>query len=112
MSIVATPVSVPDNIRRVMNLWRKGLGEMPESYIAWQLELAQAERARLEREFGLAVLRERLVAGGDSDGMREAEVVAETRSGRLLKLRWCDSNQGFMVDTGHGQTALFPKDLT
>jgi hypothetical protein len=113
-NIVASPTkaTLPANIRKELALYNLGAGPLPTSYIAWQKGLAQEERVRLEREFGLVVHAERTVPSGWLDGFQEVELIAETRSGQLLKLRWHDSNQGFMVASKHGgSAALFPKDL-
>lgn len=113
-NIVASPTktTVPANIRKELTLHHLGAGPLPTSYIVWQKELAQVERTRLEREFGLVVHAERTASSGWCDGFQEIELIAETRSGQLLKLRWCDSNQGFMVASKHGgSSALFSKDL-
>lgn len=112
-NIVASPVrsSLPEALKASMALYRLDLAPLPEGYIEWQVKLAQTERERLEEAYRLTVHAEAMVNSGWADGMRELQLVVETRSGKLLKLRWCDSNQGFLVDTGHGQTALFPADL-
>ncbi len=113
-SIVSAPVKIPlpETLKRPMAAWRAGIADMPAGYIEFHKGLAMVEKARLEAAFGLRVHATRMVDDGWFDGMRALEMVCETRSGRLLKLKWHDTNQGFMVacaSGGHG--VISPKDL-
>lgn len=112
-NIVSSPIRepLPETLKSAMAAYRLDLGPMPAGYIEFHVKLAQAEKDRLIETYRVTVLAERMVDGGWFDGMREVELVVETRKGRLLKLRWHDGNQGYMVDTGHGQCALLPADI-
>lgn len=108
-------LSLPDDIKKQMQLWRLGAIAMPESYINWHRERAdEALQALLALYPGLRVIDQTMRNGGWFDGMRELHAIVETPSGRAVKLVYCDSNQGFMVrQSAHGgQSALRDTDIT
>ncbi len=106
-----TRVKLPAKYAREMKLWRSGLAPMPENYIAFHRSLAEARLEELAKG-GLVVHSRAMEDAGWLDGMRELRAVVETRSGKLLKLTWNDSNQDFMRRCdGGGWAALFEGDL-
>ena len=106
-------LSLPADIERQMNCWRRGLADMPQSYIDWHRERAEeALRALCALYPRLRPVDRTMRDGGWFDGMRELHVIVETPSGQAVKLVYNDSNQGFMVALkSGGQGALFERDI-
>lgn len=105
---------MPTDVANAHQLWQLGLGSM-RPYIKWHADLALRELARLVNEYNLERHGEpKLESDGWMDGMRVLTAVVETPKGKLLKLQWQDSNQGFFkrLSGGGGSGALFAKDLT
>ena len=106
--------ALPFLIANAMDAWRaKGCWpHVPESYVAWHLELAHNRLTDLAAACGLRVYGCEVRGSGWMDGMKELRAMATTRTGRSVVLQWADSNQDFMVvlESG-GQRTLGAKDL-
>lgn len=103
---------LPEDIARQMKLWQLDLSDMPGSYIDWHLLRAdEALRALLAECPGTRVVDQKIRNGEWFDGMREMHVIVETPSGQVEELVYCDSNQGFLLQTKAGQRTLFERDL-
>lgn len=92
----------PEGLRAKMNACRRGERNMPQEYIDYHANLARPELAAVAAKHGLQIHRSWMEGDGWMDGMRALHAVVETRSGRLLKLQWCDSNLAFMVHCDSG----------
>ena len=105
--------ALPAHVTKNMSLWRMGIGGMPQSYIVFHRDCARLELTRLQDKYSLRVHGDpTLVSDGWMDGMRVLQAVVETPTGKLLKLKWHDSNQGFMAKSPSGGSgALIEKDL-
>jgi len=103
----------PANITSDMNKWRVDgcWGPCPESYIKFHENLAREEIARLELCFGVTIQNiPWMQESGWFDGMFELNVNVLTCRGTNMHLRWCDSNQSFMVKLAAGGSAVFYED--
>jgi len=111
--LAAERQSLPQRIASQMNLWRQGFTAMPADYVRFHARIARIELQRLSSEYAITVHGDpTLVNDGWMDGMKVLQAVIETPSGKLMKLRWHDGNQGFMQKRESGAGALFPKDLS
>lgn len=102
---------LPQDISKKMNLWRQGAIWMPKEYIEFHAERAKEELEALKEQFGIRVVETSLISDGWLDGMKVIRAIVETPSRKLLDLKYSDSGQNFMRDTGHGQVMLFDTDL-
>ena len=96
---MAKRVDLPKDIAREMNLWRKGLTWMPDSYIEFHQKLAMNRLDTLSKIGDFKVLRTELKPDGWMDGMKIIFAWVELHTKKdfvLKKLQWCDSNQDFM----------------
>jgi hypothetical protein len=100
-------VAVPAAIANQMKLWREGFVPMPTEYVQFHLGLAHARLDVLQATYGFRVVEAKLCSAGWFDGMKELNVIVETKSGSLLKLVWCDSNQDFMKKYNGGGSGVF-----
>jgi len=97
---------LPEDIKRDMRLWREGFTAMPKSYIAFHQELAMAGLKELEDK-GIEIHRTYMNDDGWLDGMNVLHVIAELVDDTLVKLKWSDSNQGWMKKCPSGGWASF-----
>ena len=102
MMLQNTPnVPIPEAIAREMNLWDKGFGDC-QKFMAWHKDLAEKHLAGLIGQYGIKVHNQYMDFDGWGDGVQFLHAIVETPSGKLLKLKWHDSNQGFMVQCDGG----------
>ena len=99
----------PADIKRELKYWRLGACAL-DKYITWHKELAEERIDYLKRHYGLKVHNSNMVSDGWFDGMRVLQLIVETSTGALMKLKWMDSNQDF-GNVRHGTAMLFEKDL-
>lgn len=104
-------VALPASIEKQMKLWRMDLIGMPKEYIEFHLNLAEARLAALKATFGFRVVETKMKDAGWFDGMRELNVIIETKRGTLYKLVWCDSNQDFMQKFSAGAGSFNADEL-
>lgn len=93
---------LPEDIKKKMKAFRRGLASMPIEYINFHYDRAREELSRLEREHRIIVHRHWLDKDGWMDGMRICYAIIETPSRKLLKLHWHDGNQDFVVEMQSG----------
>ena len=86
--------TLPADIQGEMNLWRLGLGELPQGYIHFHEALASLALGKLQSA-GLKVHTTELVNDGWGDSMQVMRVVGEAK-GKPVELRWHDGNQEFL----------------
>lgn len=105
-------IPMPADVAQAHQMWRLGIGSILP-YAKWHAKLARAEVKRLVAEFDLKTHGEGTFASdGWFDGMRVLNIVVETPTGNLIKLRWHDGNQGFMRrHPSAGSSILFAKDM-
>jgi hypothetical protein len=105
--------TLPAELNKLMKLWRMELIPMPQEYIAFHKTLAENRLEAHKETFRIRVLYTEMVSDGWYDGMMGLRAVVETPSGNIKDLRYCDSNQEFMVKFPNhgGQGMLFDKDL-
>ena len=72
------------------------------NYIGWHKEMAEEELDALCEKFGLLIHSTNVESDGWLDGFKCLHAIVETPSQRLLKIRWHDGNQAFMVHGGPG----------
>ena len=72
------------------------------NYIGWHKEMAEEELDALREKFGLLIHSTNVESDGWLDGFKCLHAIVETPSQRLLKIRWHDGNQAFMVHGGPG----------
>jgi hypothetical protein len=100
-------------IEAEMKLWRRGLNSLPESYVKHHENLAE-EGLKALTDRGILVHSKQTVMDGWGDGMRLLQVVIETPSGELLKLKWHDSHYNgsfFKIHKSGGSSRLSAEDL-
>ena len=97
---------LPESIRKKMTLWRLGLCSMPKEYVEWHKKRAQDELGCLMLDYPISVLETKMVNDGWFDGMRVLCARIQTADGEEMTIRYSDSNQNFMRDTGHGWALL------
>lgn len=103
---------LPKNIATKMDSWRSGFVPMPLEYIIWHEDLAATVLEQLKNDHGIIVHSTQMLDDGWLDGMKSLHAVIETKSGKLMKLKYSDSNQGFMqVYQSGGAGSIHPKDL-
>jgi hypothetical protein len=105
-------VREPEYMRNVMNFYRKGLIPVPDAYVTYHVLQAKKELELLQAQYGFEILRKRMVNSGWFDGMRETEVIIETKAGKLLRLRYNDGTCEFFrgLDIG-GSIKLYGPEL-
>lgn len=82
-------------IRKDMNMWRKGLAPLPRSYIYLHEFYAVDNLPELEAHENVRVLFTELTDDGWFDGFKRLRVVAEDRKTHALRdFHWSDSNGG------------------
>lgn len=101
---------LPQVIATAMKNWQLGFGVMPLTYIEWHEQLARKRLEQLVGENGFRKIEVVLKDDGWMDGMKVLTVIIETLSGKVIKARWVDDNQDFMIDTGHGCRTQYPED--
>jgi hypothetical protein len=102
---------LPVEIEREMSLWRKGLGDCIK-FVAYHRKLAEEHLAELQDNYTIKVHNTYMDYDGAGDGVQFLHAIVETPKGKLMKLKWHDSNQGFMVKCeGGGWNAMFEQDI-
>lgn len=101
----------PEDVRVRMGMWREGLISIPRRYVTYHKNLAEQELAAISEEYGVTIHDARMESDGWLDGMKVLVAVAETGAGRLLKIKWHDSNRAFMRKAGGGWVTLRRSDL-
>jgi hypothetical protein len=88
-------------------------GDIAGDYIAWHKEMADKELAAIVDKYNLIVHGESMQDDGWLDGFKSLHVIVETKSEKLLKLKWHDGNQAFMKRStpSGGWTLLFERDV-
>jgi hypothetical protein len=104
---LATRRELPTDVTKRMRSWRDGLSGMPVAYIDFHKAIAQDVLAALVAKYGIRVVETTERDAGWFDGMREVNAIVEDRKGRVHRLVYCDSNQGFMVRCASGGQASF-----
>jgi len=66
---------------------------MPEAYISYHKELAEAALKVLTETKGLIVHSSEMVNDGWGDEMHNLQAVVETPDGKLEKIKWGDSHE-------------------
>jgi hypothetical protein len=95
-------VITPTWIQSKMKLWREGLlGEFegewgfPKSYTEFHTALARRSLDELTK-VGYVVHSEFIQSDGWGDGFNVVHAIVENKRGHLFKLKWSDTNQGWM----------------
>jgi len=84
----------------------------PDAYIAFHRRLAEDELTAICSFSEAKIHNEWMESDGWGDGFKSLHAVIETVSGRLLKIRYNDSNQAFMQRFASGGWAtMSPQDL-
>lgn len=103
-------VSLSPAIAKKMDLWRLGLITMPEEYINFHKNLAELRLAFLQSNYGFRIVEKSMRSAGWFDGMRELNVIIETKSFKLRRLVWNDANQDFMLASELGGATVFAEE--
>lgn len=97
-------------IRSAMNVWRRGLGPMPEAYVKLHEKAAWEDMDRFAKEHGLRIIATEMIPQGWMDGMKVLRLVCDDRLGSVCAFRWSDSGGGTWVqECPSGGTKLMEK---
>lgn len=110
---LAVKKPLPKDIEKRMKQYRATLSRVPKEYIEFHKQIAQEVIAALATQYKFRVVETLMKNAGWFDGMVEMQVIVETKSGKLVKLVYNDSNQGFMRKyENHGGAGSFdPNEL-
>jgi len=83
-----------EDIKRSMDLWRKGFEPLPQSYMDFHTELAKKDLEILKSK-NIQILKEWVADDGWMDGMKVLWAEIRLPNGSYKKIHWHDGNQEF-----------------
>ena len=102
MEPVTEKKDLPSEIETALREWGMGLRCLPSEYVKFHAERAEEELKAVAAKFNLTVHCQKFVSDGWGDRMETLEAIVETPSRKLLKLQYCDTNQGFLMQCPSG----------
>ena len=99
-------VSLPKEIQGEMDLWRMGLGRIPESYIQFNRTVALADLPDFAKANGLTVWGTKMTFDGWMDGMMFLSAVVEDGDGEIFKIKFTDWQTWFKLTPGSGSSLM------
>jgi hypothetical protein len=99
-------LSLPKEIQGEMDLWRMGLGGIPESYIQFNKKIALADLPDFAKANNLRVWGTKMTFDGWLDGMKFLSAVVEDGDGELFKIKFTDEQTWFKLTPGSGSSLM------
>ena len=87
-------VELPKEISAKMKMWREGWDSFPSEYTDFHNILASKSLLAMVDRGQILLHKSWMASDGWGDGCTMLHaIIEETKTGKLVKIKWCDSNQ-------------------